>query len=661
MPDRLSWGIIGPGGIAGRFAGQLPRSRTGTLLAVASRDADRAKAFGTEYGASRFYGDYQSLLDDPDIDAVYIATPHPMHTRWGIAAAEAGKHVLCEKPLSVNHALCMAMVEAARRNNVLLMEAYMYRCHPQAAKLTELVRTGAIGQVQHIAATFAFNSTPRPGARLFEPDLAGGGILDVGGYPVSISRLIAGAAAGAPFLDPTELSGSGHIGQTGVDEWATASLVFPTGVTAHVATGVRCAAENVVRVFGSEGYLEVPAPWLPDPDSSSQILVHRVGQDTETVTIPASAQYADEADSVADHAAEGESPAMSPADSLGNAATLDKWRAAIGLEYPSERADGDIGTAHGRPLQAGSTGSMPKGTVDGVGIPVSRLVMGVDNQPNLTHATVMFDDFVERGGNCFDTGYIYGGGRLERFLGQWIRNRGIRDDVVIIGKGAHTPHCDPESITSQLLETLDRLQTDHLDIYFMHRDNLEVQVGEFVDVLDEHYRAGRIRTFGGSNWTRDRFTAANEYAKANGKRGFTVLSNHLSLARAYDVPWAGCEHVTDPESRQWLTDEQITLFPWSSQARGFFTGRARPDDKSDAELVRCYYSDENFARLDRANELAARRGVPATAIALAYVLNQPFPTFPLFGPRTLIETETSMPALQVTLTPDEVRWLDTGA
>lgn len=537
----------------------------------------------------------------------------------------------------------------------------MYRCHPQARQLTELIGAGAIGDVQHIEATFAFNSTPRPGARLFEPDLAGGGILDVGGYPVSMARLIAGAAAGRTFLDPIDLSGTGHIGQTGVDEWATASLRFPTGVTAHVATGVRCAAENVIRVFGSRGFLEVPTPWLPDPDNTSEIIVHAVGADPETITIPASAQYADEADSVADHAAEGQSPAMSWDDSLGNAATLDKWRASFDFEYPSERADANIGTVHGRPLQAGSTGTMPTGTVAGIDIPISRLVMGVDNQPNLTHATIMFDDFIERGGNCFDTGYIYGGGKLEKLLGQWIHNRGIRDDVVIIGKGAHTPHCDPESITSQLLETLDRLQTDHVDIYFMHRDNLDIPVGEFVDVLDEHYRAGRIRTFGGSNWTRARFTEANEYADAHGKHRFAILSNHLSLARAYDVPWAGCEHVTDPESRKWLADEQITLFPWSSQARGFFTGRARPNDRSDAELVRCYYSDENFERLDRANELAAKRGVPATAIALAYVLNQPFPTFPLFGPRTLIETVTSLPALQVSLSPEEVRWLDTGA
>ena len=122
-------------------------------------------------------------------------------------------------------------------------------------------------------------------------------------------------------------------------------------------------------------------------------------------------------------------------------------------------------------------------------------------------------------------------------------------DHVVIGKGAHTPFCDPESISRQLFESLDRLGTDHLDLYLMHRDNVEVPVGEFVDVLNEHAEAGRIRAFGGSNWSIERFEEANAYAAAHGKRGFAALSNHFGLARALDVPWAGCVEVTDPTSR----------------------------------------------------------------------------------------------------------------
>lgn len=147
--------------------------------------------------------------------------------------------------------------------------------------------------------------------------------------------------------------------------------------------------------------------------------------------------------------------------------------------------------------------------------------------------------------------------------------------------------------------------------------------------------------------------------RANGRTEFTVLSNHFGLAQAYDVPWAGCEHATDPASKQWLTERNVTLMPWSSQARGFFTGRLWPGQADgDAELTRCYASDENFERLARAEQLGAELGVPATAIALAYVLAQPFPTFPLFGPRTIGEARSSMTGLSVELTPEQVAWLD---
>jgi len=125
-----------------------------------------------------------------------------------------------------------------------------------------------------------------------------------------------------------------------------------------------------------------------------------------------------------------------------------------------------------------------------------------------------------------------------------------------------------------------------------------------------------------------------------------------------EPPWAGCLSASDAASRAWLTKTQTPLLPWSSQARGFFTDRARPDDRSDAELARCWYSDDNFRRLERVDELARRRGVLPINIALAYVLCQPFPTFPLIGPRTLSETRTSLPALDIDLTPDELRWLN---
>jgi predicted dehydrogenase/aryl-alcohol dehydrogenase-like predicted oxidoreductase len=654
MADRLRWGIIGPGGIARAFAAQLPRSRTGRLVAVGSRDPERGAGFAAEFGAARSYGSYQEVLDDGEVDAVYLATPHPAHAEWVVRAAEAGKHVLCEKPLSVTWAHAMAAVEAARRHDVFLMEAYMYRCHPQIRQLTDLIRAGTIGTVRQVQSTFSFATAPNPASRLFAPELAGGGILDVGGYPVSAARLVAGAARDLPFADPVTVTGAGRIGDTGVDEWAVATLDFGDGLVAQVAAGIRLAADDALRVYGSEGYLELRQPWLPKPDEPGRIAVHRVGEPPREVTSAATAQYAAEADAVADHLADREAPQMSWADSLGNATALDAWRAAIGLEYPSER------TVHSRLTRPVADHHMPYGRLPGIDKPVSRLVMGVDNQRDLTHATVMFDDYADQGGNCFDTAYIYDDGRLERLLGQWVRERGIRDQVVIIGKGAHTPHCDPESLRRQLAETLDRLGTDHVDLYLMHRDNPAVGVDEFVDAMDEERTAGRVRAYGVSNWTLDRVEQAADYAARHGRAGLAALSNHFSLAEAYAVPWEGCVHVTDPASRQWLRTGDLPLLPWSSQARGFFTDRARPDDRADQELVRCYYSDANFARKARAQTLATELGVPATAVALAYVLNQPFPTFPLIGPRTLAETHGSLRALDVHLTAEQVAWLENG-
>ena len=656
---KLRWGIIGTGNIASRFASQVPTSATNEVVAVGSRSLESANSFADKWDIANRHGSYDDLLADEAVEAVYIATPHPMHVEWAIKAAEAGKHVLCEKPLAINRAWAEAMIEAAVRNDVFLMEAYMYRCLPQTKLITQLVRDGEIGAVHQIQATFAFAAGYRPESRIFADDLAGGGILDVGGYPVSMARLIAGAAIGQPYAEPAAVNAVGHVGETGADEWTVATLFFDGGVTAQVSTGVRLADRNQVRIYGSKGYLQVDDPWFGGDGKPNKVVLHRVGEEPRELSAEPALIYTAEAEAVQAAIASGaqEAPEMSWADTLGNLTVQDQWRAAIGQQYASERDDAIIPTATGRPLSRRADAPMTYGTVPGVDKQVSRLVMGVDNQQTLPHAAVIFDDFVERGGTTFDTAYIYGGGRGEKLLGQWMTSRGNRDDVVVIGKGAHTPYCDPESITRQLHQSLERLQTDHVDLYLMHRDNEEIPVGEFVDVMDEHFKAGRIKAFGGSNWSTERFDEANAYAEANGKQPFTLLSNHLSLARAYDVPWAGCRHVSDDASQKWLRERQVALFPWSSQARGFFTGRAKPEDTSDAELVRCFYSDENFRRLDRARELAAAKGVEPTAIALAWLLHQPYPVFPLIGPRHVSETRTSTPGLLVTLTEDEVAYL----
>jgi aryl-alcohol dehydrogenase-like predicted oxidoreductase/predicted dehydrogenase len=662
MSGQAGWAVLGPGAIARTFLHDLHAS-SGAIVAVGSSDRERAATFAAEAADAGYpdvtAGTYAEAIADPRVSAVYVATVHTGHAELVLAALAAGKAVLCEKPLAVNHGTAMVLVDAARQAGVPLVEAFVYRFHPQTAALLDLIRSGAIGEVRHIDASFGFRKEEREG-RLFDPATAGGGILDVGCYPLTFAAQIAAAATGVALTEPAELVASGTLGPTGVDEWAVADLVYPGGVTATLRTGVRVQDANDVTVHGSRGRIHLPLPWAVGEVPTIEIAV--TDEEPRSLTFPDDAPYALEAEATIEALERGlvEAPGMTLEESLAAARTLDRWRAAIGLRYPFEAEDAAVPTVSGRPLAVLQDAVMPYGEIPGVGKRMSRLVMGCDNQPDLAHASALFDHFVEHGGNAFDTAWLYGRGEYERRLGRWIANRGIREDLVIITKGAHTPHCDPESLSSQLLDSLERQGTGYADVYMMHRDNLDVPVGEFVDVMDEHRRAGRIRVYGVSNWSLERFDEANAYARANGRFELGVLSNHFGLAEAYDVPWAGCRHATDPASKRWLEERQVPLLPWSSQARGFFA-RARPDFHGDAELVRCYYSDDNFERLRRAQQLGSELGVPATAVALAYVLAQPFPTFPLFGPRSIAEARSSMQGLTVELSPEQVAWLDLRA
>ena len=678
---KLKWGILATGNIAKTFANGVKHSKTGKLVAVGSRTSEGAEAFGKAMGIpkAKRHGSYEALLADKDVQAVYIATPHPLHAEWAIKAAEAGKHVLCEKPMGMNAAEAMAMFEAAHKHDVFMMEAFMYRCHPQISEAVKLVKSGAIGEVRFIQMAFGFGAQRNEGTRLLANNLGGGGILDVGCYPVSLARLMAGAAIGKDFDDPIEVKGSGQLNKnTGTDEWAAATLKFSSGIVAQVSTSVLVNQDNSARIYGSEGWIHLPDPWVPSRDgAATHFILNKNGKAKKIKITPDVPLYGLEADAVAEaiskNSQQATPHAMTWDDTLGNLRTLDAWRNSIGLVYDLEKPDAPEmkTTVAKRVLKAPTQPSpvrrgrvregaspMKYGRIVGIEKPVSRLVMGVDNQPTIAYASVMFDDFFERGGNTFDTGHIYMGGNSEKLLGQWVRNRDVRDQVVIIDKGAHTPFCDPVSLTKQFNVSMDRLGMDYVDIYMMHRDNEQIPVGEFVDAMHEQFALGRIKVFGGSNWSFKRVEAANAYAKKNGKQPFGVVSNNFSLARMIEPPWNGCFAASDPAYKKWLIDNNMTLMPWSSQARGFFLDDTSPEFVADPERVRCWFSDDNFERLKRARELAKKYNVRAINIALAYVLCQKFPTFPLIGPRTVMETRTSLPGLDVPLTDAEVSWLN---
>lgn len=664
--SKLRWGIIGAGAIAKAFIHGVRSGSTGVVTAVASRTQDKADKFGDQFDIPNRHGSYDDLLNDREVDAVYIATPHPMHAEWSIKAAEAGKHILCEKPLTLNGHQAHAMIQAARENNVFFMEAFMYRCNPQTRKLVELLKDQTIGQVTMIRATFGFGKVHSPidtQGRMFSNALGGGGIMDVGCYPVSMSRLIAGAVEGKPFANPVEVSGTAKLVETGVDAWAAATLKFENEIVAQVATAVMQNLDNQVTIFGSEGRIVVPNPWIAGRQDATNgsIEIHQ-GNDIETITVEADrTSFSYEADIVANAIKAGQveapSPAMTWMDSVGNLETLDQWRAAVGVTFEAETPEGQGAMPlRGGTLKARADHNMKYGEVEHLDKKVSKFVFGCDNQRTYAHASVVFDAWFEAGGNAFDTGYIYGGGTQEKLLGQWMKQRGVRDQCVVLTKGAHTPHCYPDKLTAQLMQSLDRIQCDSTDIYIMHRDNLDVPVGEFVDVLNEHLDAGRFQAFGGSNWTLERIAAANDYAKQHGKRGFTVTSNNLSLARMVHPIWDGCIHISDSASRQWMTEHPMTNFAWSSQARGYFLEESERL-KLGRDMFEKWDAPDNRARRVRAEELAAKKGVLPINIAAAYVLHQPFPSFALVGPRNVCEIGSTLPGLDVELTTEQVAWL----
>jgi predicted dehydrogenase len=577
---QLRWGIIGPGEIARTFAGGVAHSERSRLVAIASRDPGRPE-LAANFPGVRVIDGYEQMLTDPEVDAVYVATPHPAHAEWAIRCAEAGKHVLVEKPIAMNAYDADAIFHAARKAGTFAAEGFMYRLHPMTHKIIELVAGGALGEVRAISTSFGFRMpSVMPEHRLYAPALGGGGILDVGCYVTSISRLIAGTASGKPFLEPTKVSGVARIGETGVDEWAAAVLEFENGIVADVSCAISVQLDNVLRIYGSEARLEVPDFWFASGRQGGTQTITIVAGKGGRQVIPFTDQrwlYSFEADAAADAIAAGrqqfDPPGVTWADTIGNMMVLDKWRADAGLVYESETMEKTT-TVSGRVLRRGGI-RVPRRAVPGLPMPVSVAALGFESFRSFSGAANQLDTWFEAGGNLFDTAWVYQAGKTETHFGEWQQSRGVRDEVVLIGKGAHSPLVYPDVIATQLDQSLERLRTDYVDIYFMHRDNPDVPVGEFVDAMDAEVAKGRIRhLFGGSNWSMERLDEAIAYAERAGKRKPGALSNNLSLARMLDVIWAGCVTASGPGWEDWLKARQLPNFAWSSQGRGFFTDRA---------------------------------------------------------------------------------------
>jgi predicted dehydrogenase len=339
----LAWGILGTGKIARTLAEAIKASTSGHLAAVGSRSTAAASTFAQEFGIPRAFGSYAEVLACKEVDIVYISLPNHLHAEWTIRCAEAGKHILCEKPFTVNRAEAERAIEVVRRARVFLMEAFMYRLHPQTTRLVEIIRRGEIGEVRLIQASFCYNmGIQLANIRLSNP-AAGGGIMDVGCYPLSMARLVAGAAKGNPFLNPSEVRGTAFIGEhSRVDQQASASLKFPGGCVADLTCGTQVATDSAVRIWGSEGHVIVPVPWKP-ADKHARLIVLRRSETspTEELIDAGAPLYTLQVDAVAaaikNHDTEVRAPGMMWADTLGNMAALDAWRASVGLTFDCER------------------------------------------------------------------------------------------------------------------------------------------------------------------------------------------------------------------------------------------------------------------------------------------------------------------------------------
>lgn len=318
--------------------------------------------------------------------------------------------------------------------------------------------------------------------------------------------------------------------------------------------------------------------------------------------------------------------------------------------------------------------AMQYGKITGIEKPISRIVQGTImlQVSQMEEGIEMLDMVVAHGVTGFDSAHGYGGGDSERVIGEWMQRRGNREEVMILTKGCHhnqdRKRVTPYDLTSDLMDSLVRLQSDYIDLYVLHRDDPDIPVGLIVDVLNEHYEAGRIHAFGGSNWTHQRLQEANDYAKLHGLVPMTVSSPNYGLAEQVLSPWGpGCVSLSGPEeedARSWYQANQMPVFAYSSIARGFFSGRVKSNNpEKSAEILdypaqHAYAHTTNFQRLARVEELAAEKGVSVPQVAIAYILDSPLNVYPLVASYTESEMVDNLKAFDVKLTPQEWAWLD---
>ena len=326
MESQVGWGILGAGGIAARFVSDLVKLPDAGLVAVGSRSKDRADEFASHHGIERAYGSYAELLGDPDVDVVYVATPHPFHRPHTLLCLDHGKAVLCEKPMGVNAHDVREMVTRARATDLFLMEAMWTRALPVTRQAQKWIEEGRIGEVRMLTADFGFRSGWNPEGRLLNPELAGGALLDVGVYVIALASMVFGGA-------PVSVQAAAHIGETGVDEQTAMVLSYRDGALGLLSCAVRTSTPQQARIDGTEGSIHIPDFW-----HATAATLRVRGEDPIEYTGDVGYHY-EAAEVMACLQAGKRESALVPLDeSLAIAETMDQVRTQIGLVYPMEES-----------------------------------------------------------------------------------------------------------------------------------------------------------------------------------------------------------------------------------------------------------------------------------------------------------------------------------
>ena len=337
MRGPLGWGILGTGNIAGQFVTSLSHATRGRVVAVGSRCAETADRFAQAHGIESAYGSYEQLIRDPAVEVVYNALPNSEHHRWAMASLAAGKHVLCEKPMAVSLSEAEAMFDEAARRGLVLVEAFMYRCHPLVAVVTNLINEGRIGKVQLVRTSFCFSTKRLQDNVRFRADLAGGSLMDVGCYCIDFARLIVGS-------EPIRVYAAGRLHESGVDSLVAGTMEFGDGCIATFTCGMMTQMDNSAFISGSDGYIRIPVPWKPG--THAQVMVCGMmpprqdkpaqgsGPWQETIDVTSSRPLlALEADAFAATVVEGADRFITVEETLGNMKILDEMRRQVGLSY----------------------------------------------------------------------------------------------------------------------------------------------------------------------------------------------------------------------------------------------------------------------------------------------------------------------------------------